>query len=420
MEVPWAYHYLGRPDRTAEVVHAAVNNQFGLGRGGLPGNDDSGGLSSWYVWASLGLFPVAGQSLYLINAPSFAHARLDLDGRELAIDTDGLRRAGARRPAAVRPVGPVQRPSAGAVLAARSRSPSRRSARDHASAREPSGWSRDHRPPSVSRARLERTPRRVQCPPSRGGDRMISNTRHDRVRQPATSRHRRPRRSGDLWPLRRGAQPGRGRARPRLHRGPDRHLADRPADRVGPAAEAAGRHRAVQRRDRSSSDPEPVGDYKVPDGRYLAGLTGRLVELFTDGVPTLAMSLYLSPHTIAITDAVRAAEATGLPVNVVDHRRGGRLRRDQRGPLLCGGEPVRSGRARAVGLPQLRRPGRGLGLHPTADHRVGRGHRRPARHPLRRPVHRSGWPSPTRRSTPPSSSIRIPAEVEARLAPPRV
>jgi glycosyltransferase involved in cell wall biosynthesis len=62
--------------------------------------------------------------------------------------------------------------------------------------------------------------------------------------------------------------------------------------------------------------PEAVGDYKVPDGRYLAGLTGRLVELFTDGVPTLAMSLYLSPHTIAIADAVRAAEATGLPVNV--------------------------------------------------------------------------------------------------------
>ena len=32
--------------------------------------------------------------------------------------------------------------------------------------------------------------------------------------------------------------------------------------------------------------PDPVGDYKVPDGRFLAGLTGRLVELFTDGVPT--------------------------------------------------------------------------------------------------------------------------------------
>src|SRR3712207_8495279 len=44
--------YAGRPDRTADVVHAVVQNQFGTGRGGLPGNDDSGGLSSWYVWRS--------------------------------------------------------------------------------------------------------------------------------------------------------------------------------------------------------------------------------------------------------------------------------------------------------------------------------------------------------------------------------
>ena len=62
--------------------------------------------------------------------------------------------------------------------------------------------------------------------------------------------------------------------------------------------------------------PEPIGNYKVIDGRYLAGLTGRLIELFTDGVPTVCMSLYLSPHTIAVTDALAAARATGLPVNV--------------------------------------------------------------------------------------------------------
>lgn len=62
--------------------------------------------------------------------------------------------------------------------------------------------------------------------------------------------------------------------------------------------------------------PGPVGDYKVPDGRYLAGLTGRLVELFTDGVPTVCLSLYLSPHTVAVSDAVRVAHETGLPVNV--------------------------------------------------------------------------------------------------------
>jgi glycosyltransferase involved in cell wall biosynthesis len=62
--------------------------------------------------------------------------------------------------------------------------------------------------------------------------------------------------------------------------------------------------------------PEPVGDYKVLDGRHLAGMTGRLVELFTDGIPTVCMSLYLSPHTLAVSEALRIARSTGLPVAV--------------------------------------------------------------------------------------------------------
>ncbi|MCL3861000.1 glycoside hydrolase domain-containing protein [Actinotalea sp. K2] len=90
MEAPWAYQYAGRPDRTADVVHAVVQNQFGTGRGGLPGNDDSGGLSSWYVWASLGLFPVAGQNLFLINAPAWREARMQVGGSTLHVETTGF------------------------------------------------------------------------------------------------------------------------------------------------------------------------------------------------------------------------------------------------------------------------------------------------------------------------------------------
>ena len=99
MEAPWAYHYAGRPDRTAEVVHAAVHQKFGTGRGGLPGNDDSGGLSSWYVWASLGLFPVAGQNLFLVNAPSFAESEMHLGEGDLRIETTGFVEPRADRPA---------------------------------------------------------------------------------------------------------------------------------------------------------------------------------------------------------------------------------------------------------------------------------------------------------------------------------
>ncbi len=91
MEAPWAYHYAGRPERTAQVVQAALTWQFGTGPGGLPGNDDSGGLSSWYVWASLGLFPVAGQNLFLVNAPAFERAVLRAGDHEFVIETSGHR-----------------------------------------------------------------------------------------------------------------------------------------------------------------------------------------------------------------------------------------------------------------------------------------------------------------------------------------
>ncbi len=90
MEAPWTYHYAGRPDRTAEIVHHIVHQQFGVGRGGLPGNDDSGGLSSWYVWASLGVFPAAGQNLFFVNAPSFRRAEIAVVGGRFLIETEGF------------------------------------------------------------------------------------------------------------------------------------------------------------------------------------------------------------------------------------------------------------------------------------------------------------------------------------------
>jgi glycosyltransferase involved in cell wall biosynthesis len=62
--------------------------------------------------------------------------------------------------------------------------------------------------------------------------------------------------------------------------------------------------------------PGPVGDYRVPDGRHLAGLTGRLVELLAEPVPTTCLSMYLAPHANVVIDAVTAARAAGLRTDV--------------------------------------------------------------------------------------------------------
>ena len=150
MEAPWAYQYAGRPDRTAEVVHAAVHQQFGTGRGGLPGNDDSGGLSSWYVWASLGLFPVAGQNLFLVNAPVVRASPRSASARATcAIETTGF--------VEPRADGPAQYVQSVALNGDRLDRTWLRGDEVHRGGRllvelgpEPSDWGRNARPPSAS------------------------------------------------------------------------------------------------------------------------------------------------------------------------------------------------------------------------------------------------------------------------------
>ena len=155
--------------------------------------------------------------------------------------------------------------------------------------------------------------------------------------------------------------------------------------------------------------PEPVGDYKVPDGRYLAGMTGRLVELFTDGVPTVCMSLYLSPHTIAVSDALRVARSTGLPVPVttIAEAVGSDVTNVVRSCVAEG----RFGAAAQVLSAYLDSdvPVAVSDYTRRADHLLGRRDRCPARHARSASAAGSGWRSPTRRSTPRTSSTWIPS-----------
>ncbi len=89
MEAPFSYIYAGRHDRTCEVIRAGMKYMFTTGRGGLPGNNDTGALSSYYVWCALGLFPVAGSDTVLIGSPFVKSAKIQLSsGGELEIKAD--------------------------------------------------------------------------------------------------------------------------------------------------------------------------------------------------------------------------------------------------------------------------------------------------------------------------------------------
>ena len=85
-EAPFSYIYAGRHDRTCEIIRSGMKYMFAEGKGGLPGNNDSGALSSYYVFMALGLFPVAGQDLFLIGSPLIDKANIKLfNGNTLKI-----------------------------------------------------------------------------------------------------------------------------------------------------------------------------------------------------------------------------------------------------------------------------------------------------------------------------------------------
>ena len=66
---PTLFHYAGRPDLSAKWMHRFVGDRYTLR--GYPGDDDSGAMSSYYVWVSMGIFPNAGQDIYFLSGPLY-------------------------------------------------------------------------------------------------------------------------------------------------------------------------------------------------------------------------------------------------------------------------------------------------------------------------------------------------------------
>ncbi|WP_177320339.1 GH92 family glycosyl hydrolase [Lentzea waywayandensis] len=77
IHTPWIYNELGQPRKTQETVRAMARLVYRTGPSGLPGNDDLGTMSAWYVFAALGLYPRTPSSAELhVSSPMFPKARI--------------------------------------------------------------------------------------------------------------------------------------------------------------------------------------------------------------------------------------------------------------------------------------------------------------------------------------------------------
>jgi hypothetical protein len=71
-QVPWLYNYAGAPYKTQATARRVMTELYSPHEDGLVGNDDLGQMSSWYVWAAMGMYPmIPGRSELVLNGPSF-------------------------------------------------------------------------------------------------------------------------------------------------------------------------------------------------------------------------------------------------------------------------------------------------------------------------------------------------------------
>ncbi len=90
LHAPFLFNEAGHPELTQQWSRWALRTRYGNGPGGIPGNDDAGALSSWYVLAALGLYPQAGTENYWLGSPEVEHAWVDLgNGHRLEIRAYG-------------------------------------------------------------------------------------------------------------------------------------------------------------------------------------------------------------------------------------------------------------------------------------------------------------------------------------------
>ncbi len=78
---PWVYLTAGAPWRAQTIVRQALTTLYGDRPDGLPGNDDLGTMSAWYVWCAIGLYPQNPAVRYFdVGTPLFTAVTLRAPG----------------------------------------------------------------------------------------------------------------------------------------------------------------------------------------------------------------------------------------------------------------------------------------------------------------------------------------------------
>ena len=78
-QTAYLYAYAGAPWKSQKQIKRIIEEEYGIGPGGLSGNEDAGQMSAWLVFSMMGFYPVCpGTPYYILGAPSFNELTISL------------------------------------------------------------------------------------------------------------------------------------------------------------------------------------------------------------------------------------------------------------------------------------------------------------------------------------------------------
>ena len=93
---PYLFNFGGRQDLSVKYSRHTALSFYGQTSTGIPGNSDAGAMQTWVLWNMIGLYPMTGQTTFLIGSPWLEHMQIDLGGgKSLVITSSGGNRESA-------------------------------------------------------------------------------------------------------------------------------------------------------------------------------------------------------------------------------------------------------------------------------------------------------------------------------------
>ncbi|KAF6815437.1 alpha-mannosidase family protein [Colletotrichum sojae] len=87
---PYLFNFVNKQHLSVDRSRFVAKSFYKPAPNGLPGNSDAGAMESWLLWNMIGLYPLTGQTTFLVGSPWFSDLTISLGGgRQVNVTSTG-------------------------------------------------------------------------------------------------------------------------------------------------------------------------------------------------------------------------------------------------------------------------------------------------------------------------------------------